>query len=104
MQSIQGHLSWTRQFWISWWHLSTLSLSSADLGDEQLPVPLPFQDPHMALGSAGVSVSAADRWHRDLTAIFLAFSEIPDNILRHQGAQVCESLLSALGKAEICKN
>lgn len=58
----------------------------------------------MALGSAEVSVSAADRWHRDLTAIFLAFSEIPDNILRHQGAQVCESLLSALGKAEICKN
>lgn len=50
---------------------SALSPSSADLGGEQLPVPLPCQDPQVAWGSAGVAVSAADKWHRKLTAIFL---------------------------------
>lgn len=50
---------------------SALSSSSADLGNEQLPVPLPCQDPPVARGSAGLAVSAADKWRRDLTAIFL---------------------------------
>lgn len=113
------HLSRKRLFWISWWNLfSAWAVLTLAVSSCLCLCPARTLKWHggvlgwlWALLTSGIGTTQqfslqrnpcvwflGDIMHTGLPSVRLG----PDNLLRHQGAQVCESLLSAWGKAEVC--
>lgn len=70
MQSMQGHLSWTRLLWVSWEDL-LLAQAVLTLAMSSCVRLCPARIPHVARGDAREAVNSACQWQKNPTAIFL---------------------------------